>query len=41
METGVMFLHSGIKGLGAVLFSVLGALLVPPVLNRLRAHGLL
>jgi len=41
METGVLFLHAGLKGLGAVLFSLLGALLVPPVLNRLRAHGLL
>lgn len=41
METGVLFLHAGLKGLGAVIFSLLGSLLVPPVLTRLRAHRLL
>ena len=41
MDPGVLFLHATAKGLGAVVFSLVGALLLPPVLSRLRAHGLL
>ena len=41
MDMGVLLLHATIKAVGGLFFAVLGSLLVPPVLKRLRAHGLL
>lgn len=40
MDPAVVLQHAAIQSFGAVLFGTAGSLLVPPVLNRLEAHGL-
>lgn len=41
MDRMVTLQHAGLQTLGAVVFGVLGGLLVPPVVRKLRARGVI
>ena len=41
MDARVLMHHALLKSLGAVLFGVLGSLMVPPVVKKLRSHDII
>jgi len=41
MEKGVTLRHAALQTLGALIFGTLGGLLVPPVVKKLRARGVI
>ena len=41
MDPHVLLHHAILKSMGAILFGAIGSLMVPPVVKKLKTHGII